>query len=158
MIYSPHTVRGRGQIKTVGRSGAIALTCIGAVAATTTGCGDARNTDQGFRPPITHIVALLLDGKTARISPASVGGGPITLKITNHGNFVVRKVSLRSRDGLPGCVTSEAVAGPILVGGTGTLTATLAEGTCEVLADKLASEQLTVTAERASAQNDLLLP
>ncbi|CAB4870692.1 MAG: hypothetical protein F2799_03535 [Actinobacteria bacterium] len=151
-------MRGRGHIKTAGRSGAIALTCLGAVAASTAGCGDARNTDKGFRPPVTHIVALLLDGKTARISPTSVGGGPITIKITNRGNVPIRKVSLHSRDGLPGCVTTEAAAGPILVGGTGTLTATLTEGTCEVLADNRAPAQLTVTAERASAQNDLLLP
>jgi len=126
------------------------------VALAATGCGDSRNANTGFRPPVTKIAGLLLDGKATHISPTEIGAGPITIKIANKTGAPVLKVSVRSVDG--GCVADQADAGPIPAGGTGTISATLVQGTCEIVADSMKASRLLVGPERESAQNKLLLP
>lgn len=124
--------------------------------AATVGCGTSNNTNTGFRPPVTKIAGLVLDGKATHISPTEIGAGPITIKIANKTGAPVLQVSLRSFDG--GCVTDQADSGRIPAGGTGTISATLVPGTCEIVADSMATSKLLVGAERESAQNKLLLP
>lgn len=125
-------------------------------AAGLTGCGGDRNYNKGFRPPVTKVAGLLLDGKATRLSPTEIGAGPITIKITNRSGEKVRRVSLRSIDG--GCVSDQVDAGPIPDAGTGTISATLTEGNCEIVADSMSASTLRVGPERESAQNKLLLP
>lgn len=126
------------------------------VVALTTGCGGSKNDDKGFRPPVTRIAGIVLDGRATHISPSEIGAGPITIKIANKTGAPVTQVSLRSFDG--GCVSDQADSGRIPAGGTGTISATLVPGTCEVVADSMAASKLLVGPERESAQNKLLLP
>lgn len=137
------------------------LSCVAtasALALTAAGCGSDSGSNSGDRPPVTDYVGVMLDGKAARISPASIGGGPITLKITNQGRSSVSSVRLRPRYGLQGCVANEAAARDIPAGGTGSLNAILIEGSCELVSSDGATATLEVTAKRRSAQNVLLLP
>jgi hypothetical protein len=120
------------------------------------GCGSNRDSNKGFRPPVTKIAGLILDGKATHISPTEIGAGPITIKIANKTGAPVTQVSIRSFDG--GCVADQADSGRIPAGGTGTISATLIPGTCEIVADAMASSKLLVGPERESAQNKLLLP
>lgn len=124
--------------------------------AATLGCGTDRDTNKGFRPPVTKIAGLVLDGKATHISPTEIGAGPITIKVANKTGAPVEQVSIRSFDG--GCVSDQADSGRIPAGGTGTISATLIPGTCEIVADAMASSKLLVGPERESAQNKLLLP
>lgn len=126
------------------------------VAAVSAGCGEDKNNNKGFRPPVTKIAGIVLDGKATHISPTEIGAGPITIKIANKTGAPVTQVSLRSFDG--GCVSDQADSGRIPAGGTGTISATLVPGTCEVVADSMAASTLLVGPERESAQNKLLLP
>ncbi len=126
------------------------------VAAISVGCGDSRDSNKGFRPPVTKIAGLVLDGKATHISPSEIGAGPITIKIANKTGAPVAQVSLRSFDG--GCVADQADSGRIPAGGSGTISATLVPGTCEIVADSMATSKLLVGPERESAQNKLLLP
>ena len=129
---------------------------VATVAAFSVGCGDSRDSNKGFRPPVTRIAGLVLDGKATHISPSEIGAGPITIKIANKTGQPVEQVSLRSFDG--GCVSDQADSGRIPAGGSGTITATLVPGTCEIVADSMATSKLLVGPERESAQNKLLLP
>jgi hypothetical protein len=143
---------------TTSRSRSLAAIAITAASLVAVGCGEARDTDKGFRPPVNRVIGVLLDGKATQLSPSSIGGGPVTLKIANKSLLPVRIVRLRSAFGSEGCVSAQAAAGPIPPGGTGTLQATLVQGTCEVSADGLKTATITVTGDRRSSQNNLLLP
>ncbi len=132
------------------------LALVTAASAVSAGCGDSRDSNKGFRPPVTKIAGIVLDGKATHISPTEIGAGPITIKIANKTGAPVEQVSLRSFDG--GCVSDQADSGRIPAGGTGTISATLVPGTCEVVADAMTTSKLLVGPERESAQNKLLLP
>jgi hypothetical protein len=134
----------------------ITIGTLAAAGAVAVGCGGSANKNNGFRPPVTKIAGLVLDGKATHISPTAIGAGPITIKIANKTGAAVTQVSVRSFDG--GCVTDQADSGRIPAGGTGTISATLVPGTCEVVADSMATSKLIVGPERESAQNKLLLP
>ena len=139
------------------RIGAIGCVCAAGLAASGCGGGD-NNSNNGFRPPVTRVIGMIADGKNTKISPAAIGAGPITLKITNNSDGPIARVSLRPADGSGGCVSAEATAGPIPSRGTGTLQATLTDGSCEVIADSMRTSTLEVSGQRPSAQNVLLLP
>jgi hypothetical protein len=128
------------------------------IAATGVGCGSSGPSNTGNRPPVTDYIGVLLDGKTTTISRNEIGGGPVTFKITNQSRLPISSVIVRSRYGAQGCVDTEARAKDIPAGGTGTLKATLIEGSCEVVADRSTAATLLVGPERPSAQNKLLLP
>ncbi|MEI7559176.1 MAG: hypothetical protein WCJ63_01160 [Actinomycetes bacterium] len=136
----------------------LAMASLGLASFVAAGCGGATDSNNGFRPPVTRVIGLSVDPKTAVMSPTTIGAGPAELKIANKTRVPLIRVSLHSYAGAGGCVSAEAVAGPIPAGGTGTLKATLVEGTCEIIADGRTTSHLEVTAERPSAQNDLLLP
>lgn len=123
-------------------------------------CGEdePRNYNKGFRPPVTLTVGLTLEPGKARISPSRIGGGPAAIKISNQTGAEVLDVRLRPVPGKGGCVRAEAGSGPIPPAGSGTLNATLIDGTCEVVVDGIGSTTFRVVGQRPSAQNTLLLP
>ena len=126
---------------------------------TAAGCGtEDRNYDTGSRPPVTKNISVILRNGHAEISPRSIGGGPATVTIANQSGGPVANVRLRSMFGDGGCLSNEAVSGPIPASGTGKVTATLVEGACELVADGVGQARLLVIGERRSAQNKLLLP
>ena len=132
------------------------LLCTAALAAVV-GCGSSGEKDSANRPPVTAYVGVLLDGKATHLSPQLIGGGPVTLKITNQSKLQVQRVTLRPRYIGEGCVENEAIARQIPAGGTGTIKAILIEGGCEVVADGYPATSLTVGPERPIAENKLLL-
>lgn len=135
------------------------MAAIGAACALVIGCGDGdRNYNKGFRPPLTLVVGLTLEPGKARLSPREIGGGPVAIKISNQTGGEVADVRLRPLYGETGCVSAEAGSGPIPSDGSGTVNATLVEGTCEIVADGVGTARLVVTGERPSAQDRLLLP
>ena len=140
-----------------GRKAALTAVLVGA-SVSVLGCGGPRNDDKGFRPPNTAVIGVILHGPKSAASPAELGGGPVTLKITNQSGRDVANVSLHTAPGATGCVDAEAVSGHIPKGGTGTVTATLVDGTCELVAEGVGVKHIIVTGERPSGQNTLLLP
>jgi len=137
---------------------AAAAAVLGCASLSVLGCGGPRNDDKGFRPPNTVVIGVILHGPKSASSPAELGGGPVTLKITNQSGKDVADVSLHTAPGAAGCVSAEAVSGPIPKGGTGTVSATLTDGTCELVAEGVGVKHIIVTGERPSGQNTLLLP
>ena len=140
-----------------GRRAAVAAVLVGA-SLSALGCGDTRNDDKGFRPPNTVVIGVILHGPKSATSPAELGGGPVTFKITNQSGKDVANVRLHTAPGAAGCVSAEAVSGHIPNGGTGTVSATLVDGTCELVAEGVGVKHIIVTGERPSGQNTLLLP
>ena len=128
------------------------------LAAAGAGCGDSdRGYNKGFRPPVTRNISVVIEKDQTKIAPREIGGGPATIKITNQSGQPVANVRLRSLGG-SGCLSDEAASGPIPASGTGTVTATLVEGVCELVVNGAGQAKLAVIGERPSAQNKLLLP
>lgn len=140
-----------------GRRAAAAAALL-ALGGTLSACGEKRNTDKGFRPADTKVIGVVISGSYTSSTPFEIGGGPVTLKITNQTDKEIANVRLRPADKMPGCVDEESQSGRIPVNGTGTVTATLVDGTCELATDGLGTTTITVTGERPSGQNTLLLP
>lgn len=132
-----------------------ALLAVGIAAA---GCGSERNTNDGFRPPVTRVIGVLITGQYTSASPIEIGGGPVTFKIGNQTDTEIVNVRIRPAKGSTGCVKAESASGPIPAKGSGTVSATLTDGTCELAADGVGTKQLIVKGERPSGQNVLLLP
>lgn len=134
------------------------MSIVAVVATAAYGCGDSdRGYNKGFRPAVTDNVSVVIEKSRTEIAPREIGGGPATIKITNQSGGPLGNVSLRSLGGV-GCLTDEAESGPIPDRGTGTVSATLVEGVCELVADGIGRGRLIVIGERPSAQNKLLLP
>lgn len=136
----------------------ISLTAMLALAAVLAGCGSDGPVDKGKRPPMLDYIGVMLDGKTTTISRREIGGGPVLFQITNQSKQPIRSVAVKSRYDMPGCIEGGTKAKDIPPGGTGGLQVTLVEGSCEIVADGIASAPLLVGPERPSAQNTLLLP
>lgn len=107
---------------------------------------------------MTRVIGVIISGSYTSASPVELGGGPVTFKIGNQTDGEIANVRIRPAKGSQGCVEAEADSGPIPSKGSGTVSATLAEGTCELTADGLGTRQLIVKGERPSGQNVLLLP
>ena len=137
---------------------AATATALLALTGAATACGVQRNTDSGFRPPDTRVIGVIISGKYSASTPFEIGGGPVTLKITNQTDNEIANVKLHPAKDMPGCVDGESQSGRIPANGTGTVTATLVDGTCELEADALGTTQIVVSGERRSGQNTLLLP
>ena len=101
---------------------------------------------------------MLITGKYTSASPIEIGGGPVTFKIGNQTDNEIANVRIRPAKGSKGCVAAESASGPIPAKGSGTVSATLADGACELTADGLGTKQLIVRGQRPSGQNVLLLP
>lgn len=126
------------------------------VAALLASCGD-EDFANNPRPPIPLELTGVIRDDAVRVSPSSIGAGPVLITVSNQtGN--VHTVILEG-DSLTG------QEGPVAPGGTATIQQTLTPGSYEVragtekaLRKEIAPAVLEIGEERPSSNNDLLLP
>jgi hypothetical protein len=124
-------------------------------AATLAGCGGS-DYENKLRPPATKIVSAYISDDAVSISPAKLGGGPITLVITNQAG-TPQTLTLETAGDEAGTTRTSAQVDP---SDTTSLKAVVETGryTLTASSDGIRRAVLRVGAERPSAQNDLQLP
>jgi hypothetical protein len=134
---------------------ASALAVVGAAA----GCGGGKNSANDNRPPSPINLTAAISSRSVSVSPRHFGAGPIVLIVTNQSSASQRVTLATDEPGgtAPGIQQS---TGPINPQDTASLTVTLRPGSYVVkVADGgIRPAHLRVGRERASAQNELLLP
>lgn len=119
-------------------------------AATVVGCG-AEDFPNEPRPAAPVELSARIDDRKVVVAPKEIGAGLATITISNQSSDEVQ---------LDFTGPSESSTGPIPAGGVGSLKLALEQGDYQVEPDvsSISSGTLAVGSERASAQNDLLLP
>jgi hypothetical protein len=131
------------------------LVLLAAAATTVAGCGSTHTYANNDRPPSPVTISGSIDSSHVRLSPGSVGAGPLVILMANLTDRAQR-LRLETDGSGPG-ISSTTVIPPQ---GTGQLQVDAPKGSYVVAvrdgAVKAAS--LRVGAERPSAQNALLEP
>jgi hypothetical protein len=122
--------------------------------ATGVGCGEQSGSSDP-RPPAPESVSAAVVDHRITVSPQKIGGGPITLLVANLSSKSV-DVTLESVGGNE----APASTGPINPQDTASVAVDVREGSYKLAAKPSSAKAavLKVGSERASAQNDLLLP
>jgi hypothetical protein len=123
------------------------------VAAAVGGCGSEDFPNEP-RPPAPVELSARIDGGGVQVAPTTVGAGLATITISNQSQDEVQlDFNGPSND-------SNRSTNPIPAGGVSSLKLELEQGdyTIEPDVSSIPSDTLTVGPERASAQNELLLP
>jgi hypothetical protein len=111
------------------------------------------------RPPAPISATVAIDGKKVRVSPSTFGGGPVVFIISNQSG-AARKVTFETDElgAAHGGIRSST--GTIGARSTGELKVDAPEGSYTLGASGggITPANVEVSAERRSAQNDLLLP
>jgi hypothetical protein len=138
---------------------------VGALSATVlvllgTGCGSGGGYANASRPPAPVSVTIMLTSSRVELSPSRIGAGPTVLLIANESGRSHEVTLSPPRDASRSCVTDGASSGPINPQSTARIQLPLVQGTCVVgvVGAQLQPARLTVGAQRASAQQDLLQP
>jgi hypothetical protein len=128
----------------------VVLLAAGFAALAITACGDD-DFENNPRPPAPIELSALIADTGVRVSPArDIGAGPATITISNQTGDPARLVF----EG-----PTEDSSDQIIAGGTGSMKLDLQEGDYTVSAGELEkTETFSVGPERASSQNELLLP
>lgn len=136
---------------------AVAAVLVGAAALA--GCGEKREPRANVdRPALPVSISVLLTKDAVRMSPRSVGGGPVELIISNRSGKP-REIVLETADAPGGEVGEVALrTTPISDGETSQAQALVEPGAYELRAGDGLTASLEVTAARPSAQNELLVP
>jgi hypothetical protein len=116
-------------------------------------CGGGNDNRNQGRPPVPINVSVELGANRVTASPAKFGAGPITLLVSNQS-------AASQTLTIDGPRVRQSV-GPINPQDTATLKVTVGSGEYTLAADEasgLRPARLQVGPERASAQNQLLLP
>jgi hypothetical protein len=141
-----------GRLKTPRRPGSLLAVALVAVVPLAAGCGsDDRVSDP--RPPSPIEVTARVGNKVVTVAPNEFGAGLVNITISNQSDDVVTLTV----DG----EQVETSAAPIQPNAVATFKVELPEGTYEVTAgpdSDARPDTLEVGPERASAQNQLLLP
>ena len=121
------------------------------------GCGGGSHFKNETRPPVPVQLTGVVNDRAVQISPKKVGAGPVIIIVSNQTNGAHTLT-------LEGNGTTDTV-GPVNPMGTGKLqqslkpgTYTLKAGSPQATAQPIAPGRVTVTKERQSSSNDLLLP
>jgi hypothetical protein len=143
---------------------AAVLAPLGILGLATAGCG-GKDFENKPRPPVPVQLTGVITKQRVTISPNNVGGGPITITVSNQTNdsHTVTLGGDECHD--PKGASIEERVGPINPLDTATLQKTVGEGECLVEAgsDQAAVEEilparLFIGPERPSGKNKLLLP
>ncbi|UGS35460.1 hypothetical protein [Capillimicrobium parvum] len=124
------------------------------------GCGNDRTHANEERPPSPIVVTASISKHKVSVSPTTFGAGPIRLVITNQTDRS-QQITLESADD-PGSGNAgiRQETGPINPRDTASLAANVTQGPyrVHVKGNDISAARLDVGEERASAQQDLLLP
>ena len=126
------------------------------------GCGGGSHFKNETRPPVPVQLTGVVTDRTVQVSPNRVGAGPVIIVVSNQtsgAHTLTLEGPLGGKD-----VTTDTV-GPVNPMGTGKLQQTLRPGSYELkagsqqaTAQEIAPGRVTVTRQRQSSSNDLLLP
>jgi hypothetical protein len=126
---------------------------------TLAGCGAEDDRESTLRPPVPINVTAAIDGDRVRVSPQSFGAGPVVFIISNTSE-AAQQVTFETDElaGDQGGIRRSA--GPIAPRSTGTLQVDAREGayTLSASAAGVREARVQVSEQRASSQNELLLP
>ncbi len=136
---------------------AAAIAIAGLVALAAGACGSTSQRPNHPRPPARIVITGSISTDRVSISPRRFGAGPVSLVVANLTD-TSQQVTLETTDRRPGGIRRETA--PINPRDTAELRADLRTGrySVHVVGNGIAAATLRVSAERASAQNDLLQP
>ena len=129
-------------------------------AVTLAACGTKERTANELRPPVPLQLSASLMPKKISISPDRIGGGPVTLVISNlTGSDQKITFAANSPSGSSDLQLSSQST-TIAPNNTAAIKADVTDGTysLSVEGDSIPASLLSVSGERPSAQNDLMLP
>ena len=142
---------------------AISLLALAALAAVASGCGpSSQQRTSELRPPAPALVSAALTEDGILLSPTRIGGGPVTLAVTNESGTRHRVTFSSASE--PGSGTADSVgdqSASLPPGINALLRANLEPGSAwsvSVEDGSLEPQTLYVGPERPSSQNDLMLP
>jgi hypothetical protein len=138
-----------------GRTRAVSILCAGGVLVG--GCGGGSHFKNETRPPVPVQLTGVVNDRQVQVSPAKVGAGPVIITVSNQTTAAHTLT-------LEGNGTTDTV-GPVNPMGTARLQQTLRPGSYtlkagseQASATAIAPGKVTVTRQRQSSANDLLLP
>ncbi len=140
------------------RLSSVALVACAALAAS--GCGAGQQTANKLRPPAPIQLNASLMPKRIMLSPSRIGGGPITLIVSNLTG-IDQRITFGSNAPLGGADPRlDSQSATIAPNNTAQLNADLQDGTysLSVEGDTIAAATVVVSGKRPSSQNDLMLP
>ena len=115
-------------------------------------CGGEDDFENNLRPPSPVEITARVSDREIGISPSRIGGGPVNITISNQSDQTV----VPTLEGPTDVIGKELPPGAV-----GEVMATLEEGQYEVSGgpeSDAREDLLEVGPERASSQNELLLP
>ncbi len=124
------------------------------------GCGTKERTANELRPPLPIQLDASLMPKKISLSPNQIGGGPITLIVSNLTGSDLRVTFGANSPSGSSDLRIDSQSATIAPNNTATMKADLTDGTysLSVEDDAIPASLLSVSGERPSAQNDLMLP
>ncbi len=124
------------------------------------GCGAKERTANELRPPAPIQLNASLMPKRISISPTQIGGGPVTLIVSNLTSTEQRITFGANSPSGTSELRIDSQSATIAPNNTATMKADLTEGTysLSVEGETIPTSLLNVSGERPSAQNDLMLP
>ena len=124
------------------------------------GCGTKERTANELRPPLPIQLDASLMPKKISLSPNQIGGGPITLIVSNLTGSDQRVTFGTNSPSGSSDLRIDSQSATIAPNNTATMKADLTDGTysLSVEDDAIPASLLSVSGERPSAQNDLMLP
>lgn len=133
----------------------VAAAC-GICALAVVGCGSNDDYKNADRPPSPITVTAFISDTAVSVSPAKFGAGPVNLIITNQSGSAQRVTFETGGD----AAGFRQQTGPINPGAPATLKADVPKGQAVVKVNGagIRSAKVTVSAERTTAQNELLQP
>jgi hypothetical protein len=126
------------------------------------GCGGGSHFKNETRPPVPVQLTGVVTDRAVEISPHRVGAGPVVITVSNQ-TTAAHTLTLEGPGGGGGGTTD--TVGPLNPMGTGKLQQTLRPGSYtlkagsqQATAQQIMPGRVTVTRQRQSSSNDLLLP
>ena len=136
------------------------LTLLPLVALIFAGCGTKERTSNELRPPVPIQLNASLMPKKISLSPSQIGGGPVTLIVSNLTATEQRITFGANSPSGTSELRIDSQSATIAPNNTASMKAELSEGTysLSVEGESIPTAVLNVSGERPSAQNDLMLP
>lgn len=125
------------------------------------GCGSSDDYANDPRPPAPVNVGINVTDGRVLVSPSRIGAGPVVLIVSNQSRRSHDITLTPPAGSSSACLEADTSSGPITPNGTARMPVELIEGDCVVSVRGkrgISPALLSVGAERASAQNDLLQP